>query len=198
MEAEIWRSLCVAVGTTAAATAVAAQAKAIVPAKFLLPLKAWIVIGAGVAITGGAVAVWQPSPKPVPAAPVATPIETQPASVQPPAIVPPLALKAPVVKPRVVAAPKAQAHSTLREEGEALLAVRAALRAGDAALATQLLASFARKFPKTALQQERDALEVDALAAAHDDHASQKAEAFLRAYPDSPLREKMRAIAGVE
>ena len=80
-----------------------------------------------------------------------------------------------------------ESKSALREESLAVLEIRRTLRAGDASGALRLLEQARQRFPHGALSQEREALNIEALAksGAHD-AAARQADAFLRAHPKSP------------
>ncbi len=83
----------------------------------------------------------------------------------------------------------------LLEEGRQLGLARAALRAHDPDRALALLKSDTAR--STALAQEREALTIEALAAkpALRARATARARAFMKAYPQSPYRARIRAIA---
>jgi Outer membrane lipoprotein len=125
-----------------------------------------------------------------------------PALLAPPAKVPaaePTA--APESAPAAVATPSdgkphLAASSQLREESVAVLEARSALRSGDAARSLALLEQARARFPRGALGQEREALTIQALAQSGD-HASarRRAEAFLRAHPQSPYVADVRLVA---
>ena len=92
------------------------------------------------------------------------------------------------------AAAASESASALGDESAAVLAIRGALRAGDARSALRLLEQARLKFPHGALGQEREALTVEALAKAGNmKAASRKAEAFLRAHPTSPYASDVMA-----
>jgi hypothetical protein len=85
------------------------------------------------------------------------------------------------------ARPHATPTSQLREESQAVLEARAALRGGDAPRCLRLLEQARERFPRGALGQEREALAIQALAQAGQTAAAKKrAAAFLRAHPQSP------------
>lgn len=85
----------------------------------------------------------------------------------------------------------------LREESALLVRTREALYASEVARATELIAEHRQRFSGGKLVQERDALEVQALAKAGQLAAAQlRARAFLLRYPESPHAEKIRAIVG--
>ena len=83
----------------------------------------------------------------------------------------------------------------LLEESRQLGRARAALLAHDPDHALELLKSDASR--NTALAQEREALTIEALAAkpALRAQATARARAFMKAYPQSPYRARIRAIA---
>jgi len=94
------------------------------------------------------------------------------------------------------AKPAPVSSSQLREESVALLAARAALRAGDAARSLALLEQARFRFPRGALGQEREALTIQALAQSGERaSARRRADAFLRAHPQSPYVADVRLLA---
>jgi hypothetical protein len=84
--------------------------------------------------------------------------------------------------------------NALLEEGRRLDRARTALRAHDPDLALQLLEANAEG--TTELAQEREALTIEALAAkpALHSQATERARVFMRAFPNSPYRERIKAI----
>jgi hypothetical protein len=89
------------------------------------------------------------------------------------------------------------AADELREESALLVRTREALNASQSARATELIAEHRQRFGRGKLVQERDALEVQALAKAGQLAAAQaRARAFLLRYPESPHAEKIRAMLG--
>lgn len=86
--------------------------------------------------------------------------------------------------------------SQLREESVAVLQARAALRAGDAGRSLALLEQARLRFPRGALGQEREALTIQALAQSGERaSARRRAQAFLRAHPQSPYGADVRLVA---
>ena len=99
--------------------------------------------------------------------------------------------------PAASPASPASSSSLLREESLAVLEVRRALRAGDAALALRQLGEMETRFPRAALVQEREALMVEALASSGARAlAERRAQAFLRRYPKSPYAADVERHAG--
>jgi hypothetical protein len=85
----------------------------------------------------------------------------------------------------------------LREESALLVRTREALNASQPARALDLIAEHRQRYGVGKLVQERDALEVQALAKAGQFSAAKaRARAFLSRYPESPHAEKIRAIVG--
>lgn len=77
--------------------------------------------------------------------------------------------------------------SQLREESQALIAARQALRANDAVGALRLLEQAQQRFKKGALAEEREALTIEALSkSGNRSRAATRARAFLDNYPRSP------------
>jgi hypothetical protein len=78
------------------------------------------------------------------------------------------------------------APSTLAEERALVERGRAALARRDGVSALEAFREHARKFPSGQLEEERDALVVQALGlAGHPDEARQKARQFEQRYPQS-------------
>jgi hypothetical protein len=84
--------------------------------------------------------------------------------------------------------PGAPSHaSQLREESQAVLAARQALRSNDAAAALRLLEQARQRFGSGALAEEREVLTIEALAKSGDGvRAAERAKTFLRTHPRSP------------
>jgi hypothetical protein len=82
----------------------------------------------------------------------------------------------------------------LLEESRRLARARAALRALDPDRALVLLETGAPGTP--ALAQEREALTIEALASKPASHATaaERARTFMRTYPESPYRARIKAI----
>lgn len=77
--------------------------------------------------------------------------------------------------------------SQLRDETEAVLAARQALRSNDPTKALRLLEQARQKFRNGVLTEEREALTIDALArSGNRSRAEERAKAFLIAHPRSP------------
>jgi hypothetical protein len=86
------------------------------------------------------------------------------------------------------------AADTARAEARLVGVAREALREGDVARALSILEDAQRSFPNGILLQEREALSISALAAAgRRTEASARAGIFLRAFPNSPHAERVRA-----
>jgi hypothetical protein len=77
--------------------------------------------------------------------------------------------------------------SDAREESQIIASARSLLRTGNAAAALQLLDRASSRFPDGILVQEREALRIEALSAlGRTSDARALADAFMRAYPNSP------------
>jgi hypothetical protein len=84
-----------------------------------------------------------------------------------------------------------------REESQVVGRARGALRSGDAARALQLLELAERRYPQGVLNQEREALRIEALAGlGQTAQARARANAFLRAYPTSPYASRVKSRTG--
>ena len=80
-------------------------------------------------------------------------------------------------------------------EGELVLGARKSLRAGRAGDALELVTRARREFPSGTLAQERDAIEVEALARnGASEKARDRARAFLTRYPQSPYAKHVEAV----
>ncbi len=103
----------------------------------------------------------------------------------------------PVSKPAPVADPSAEPKSSnLAEESAALAGARGRAQNGDAAGAVQALLDMDKRFGSGGLAQERTALLIQALAqSGQRDAAARYADAFLAAYPSSPLSARIRPFA---
>jgi hypothetical protein len=89
--------------------------------------------------------------------------------------------------------PAASGGDDLAEQSALLLAARRTLAAGNADHARQLLRRHARRWPHGALEQEREILLMDTLAASGDRAgARQRAERFLRRFGGSTLAQPAR------
>jgi hypothetical protein len=83
------------------------------------------------------------------------------------------------------------------EESQVIGKARSALRSNDAALALQLLELAERRYPQGVLNQEREALCIEALAGlGRTAEARARAKAFLRAYPTSPYASRVKSRTG--
>jgi hypothetical protein len=168
----------------------------------------WLVGGA--AVVAGAVALRAPkasSVAPAVQAPIAQPaIEAKPESAP---TTPEPAVEAPapqaqeaenlaVVPPPAASQPAPAASeraSRLREESAMLAQARDALHGGDPTGALRILDAARVKFANGVLNQEREALAIEALARSNKTKAaSQRAAAFLRAYPTSPHAAHVRTF----
>lgn len=90
---------------------------------------------------------------------------------------------------------KQERASRLREENAVLADARAALRGGDPASALAKLDAAGGRFPDGVLAQEREVLEIEALArAGKSAEASARANTFLQKYPTSPHAAKVRGF----
>lgn len=88
-----------------------------------------------------------------------------------------------------------RAAPSMRAESQLLFEAHAAVANGDGQTAMASLTRHARDYPEGALSEERDALEVRALALTGDATAARAAgERFLRAYPNSIHRNSVEAV----
>lgn len=212
VRAKLAARLAVAAGTGIAATTAAKTATASAGTAATTTLAAKIAIGVAVvsATTGTAVlyersthhdaptVVEVPRPKvfsplvssatasPIPS-PSAAPVPSSPmvTSVTSSKIAPP-----PPPKPKSTAM---VANDTIAEEASLLRAAHAALASGDGATAMTSLDEHARRFPRGALTEEREAARVMALCAqGRASEARASASAFVSANPRSPFAAQVR------
>lgn len=138
----------------------------------------------------------RPTPAPVedsPAPARAAPAPSSEIALAPPAPAPRRAKAARAVAPPPAPAPSGSA-STLDDELSLLAAADAALRDGDGARALGMVDAHARRFPKSALREEREVVRVLALCAAgRTAEARAASDALLRAHPASPYAARLRA-----
>jgi hypothetical protein len=104
------------------------------------------------------------------------------------------ARRARAVAPSPVAAPDAElSGGQLGDEIALITTARRALTEGDSGQALAVLAEHGQRFAEPLLKSEARALTVDALCASGDREAARRvAEAFLDAWPASPLSERVR------
>jgi TolA-binding protein len=149
-----------------------------------------VTLAAGLAAVGAQMA--RPSADQPPATPAATPPATTDPATSPsrpatigtsaptgtPALAP--------ISPRAVPAPVHRNDDALMEQSAQLLSARRALAGGNIERARKILRQHARRWPRSALEQEREILLIDTVAASGDQtDALRRAERFLRRYPDS-------------
>lgn len=153
------------------------------------------------AIGAGVVAAWpahqravQPAPSvqrvepAAPAAPAAHQPEPAPRESEPSAKA--LPTNATVAQPATGSSPSARSS---RREIAQLVRIRALLER-DPAAAYRLADQSEREFPRGVLSEERQALQVLALAKSGSTEAAErKARAFFARYPQSPMRERLEA-----
>ncbi|MBS2020034.1 MAG: hypothetical protein JST00_44645 [Deltaproteobacteria bacterium] len=105
---------------------------------------------------------------------------------------------APLPSARVAAA-SASSGNALEAERALLDVARTALGRGDGPNALDACDAHAKKFPRGALGEEREAIAVQALVLAQrSEDAKQRAERFRKAYPRSILLPAVLAAAGIE
>jgi hypothetical protein len=95
--------------------------------------------------------------------------------------------------PHTTGRPSPYAINALLDEGRCLASARAALHAHDADRALDLLKSVPSS---AALAQEREALTIEAMEEKPDLRAAatERALLFLRAYPNSPYRARVKSL----
>jgi hypothetical protein len=115
--------------------------------------------------------------------------EPAPAATEPAAIVHSTRIAAP---PVTASASASQKPADPEEEAAVVREARAVLRQGDAAGALARLDSYERTYRGGILGQERAFLRIEAMRAAGDPRAKDRIDAFLKAYPDSPYRDRIQ------
>ncbi|MFT3840630.1 MAG: hypothetical protein QM723_26815 [Myxococcaceae bacterium] len=186
LHAKVWTRVA---ASAAGAGPVAAQVVASgLAAKTVIPA----VIGALIAGAAGGVAIDRAVRKPVVEVryvevPAPAPVKAPEPVVAPPPVEPP------PVAPPVVVKPK-PAEPQWVGEREAVEVIRIALLKKDAAAALDAVAKHRKRFPKGQFAEERDALEVQALAmAGRGDDAKAAAKRFTARYPGSVFEDAVEA-----
>jgi hypothetical protein len=106
----------------------------------------------------------------------------------------------PTGKPALPSKPAPSEHRSkqtlLAQESALLERARRALQSGNPKQALQTLSTASQRFPNGVLTQEREALWIEAMSAVgRTQEASDRARAFQRDYPDSPLADRVGAAA---
>jgi TolA-binding protein len=198
-----------AVGLAAGATALASGKAAADGVATGSKALAWTLAGVvGVLSAVGGYLAFAPGSKAPPASvPSAGVVAPLPAPVEPPAPSPIEQTTAPAAPsatasaaPRLgvsSAAARGAPPSDLQAELAALDAASNALARGDAPRALTLLDAYGRDFPRGSLDMEATVLRTEALdRAGRHAEAVERARAFVKRYPKSPLADRMRRIAG--
>ena len=192
--AQVWGALSVQLLQTGSAAAATAAPKAGWAAARLLALKAAVaapvLAGALVMAVHQRGSVKQPERAPAPVAVV--PAAAAPASA-PERIASPVDETTELEAPRARAVPNLSAKDRLARESALLTRARAELRSGNPAAASATLQRIQRELGSGGLRQERDVLNIEALAAGgHAGAAERLARAFIAAHPESPHSEPLR------
>lgn len=178
---KVLAGLGLAAGSTALFTGSAAAASAAAAASSAAKLT-WTKLLLGVSLVGATA---------VPVGYYALHSAAPPAPIQRPAVSAPAVAPAPAPAPALAATPAA---ALLSEELGALDHARLALVNGDGRRTLDELDAYDRRFPSGRLQIEAEVLRIDALAKlGRKEAARQRAEAFLRRYPNSVLATRVRA-----
>src|SRR5208283_4452338 len=105
--------------------------------------------------------------------------------------------RAVTVAPATAASARGQTTGDVAAEVRLIGEAHTAIRGGDAERALALLDEHARRFPKGALGEERDAARINALCAlGRTSEARDATERFLRAAPLSPHAGPLRTSCG--
>jgi hypothetical protein len=131
--------------------------------------------------------------------PVTSPVRAQPRRMPPPSSAPNIETAVPdaAQNSEQSAAPARRAPSatTLAEEGRLLAKANALVQAGKGRQALGVLHQSESRYPQSTLYQEREVLTVEALAASGATSAAkQRAERFLKRYPNSPHAGKLQTF----
>lgn len=207
---EAWRAIAatVAAGSVVAGTSSAASAAATVKsggavlAGSLATKVMWTVAAGSIAASSYYYAVRSAAPeeKRAPAAQVATPapvVHAKPIALEatPEEPAPSVERAAPEPQARRAAPRVAKRRDPLTEESALLTRARAAVRAGDTAAAERMLQRITAEFPGGVLEQERQVLEIELLAARGKlAEAQARARRFAEAYPSSPHTARLRSL----
>jgi TolA-binding protein len=131
---------------------------------------------------------------------VSTPAHTQPRGVTvapaaPPSVESQTRDAAESADQPLAPARRAPLATTLAEEGRLLARANALVQSGHARQALDLLHESESRYPQSTLYQEREVLTVEALAASGAKSAAkQRAERFLKRYPNSPHAGKLQTF----
>lgn len=160
-------------------------------------------IAAGIAVAGGllwggsalfssdatSVTVRHAAPTPVPALPPS--VEERPS--QQVTEQRPETDQAPAKAPPSTGARPTSSATTLAEEGRLLAQAHQLVQSGDARQALEVLRLSASRYPRSVLYQEREVLTIEALGATGASGAArQRAERFVKRYPNSPHAERLK------
>jgi hypothetical protein len=194
----------IAAGTVAVSIAPAAAAAtkvgSTVVASTLLTKAVWTVAAGSIAVSGyfAAREAWPKAPEPEPRAQtveVAAPVEPPKSIAAPEAVAPEAAPKEASEPEARRTAPRLKRRDPLTEESALLTRARAALRTGDTAGAERMLQRMGAEFPRGVLEQERQVLSIEVLAARGDTAAAKaRARAFTQAHPTSPHTARLRSL----
>jgi TolA-binding protein len=197
-----------AVGLAVGATAVAGGKAAAEGAAAGTKMLGWALAGAvGVLASVGGYVALAPGGKAPPPSVTSTSVVAPPGGqVEPPATPPTVESAAPAA-PSVSASAalhtpspagsRVAAPADLQAELAALDAASKAVAGGDAPRALALLDAYGRDFPRGSLGMEATVLRAEALdRAGRHAEAVERARAFVKRYPKSPLADRMRRIAG--
>ncbi len=127
--------------------------------------------------------------EPPASAPVAPPVDLE--------VAPPKASSAPAVRAAASATTRAGGEGALEAERAVLDVARTALGRGDGSNALRAIDEHARKFPRGALAEEREAMAIQALRLLHrDDEAQARLGRFRGRFPTSLIRPALEADEG--
>jgi hypothetical protein len=202
-----WRGIAASVAAGAAASSIAPSAAAAsatkaastIAASTLVTKAVWTVAAGSIAVGGyfAAQEAWPKAPEPERRAPI---VQPAPAPQAPEVderleAAPTKQLEAPREPEAARVAPRPKRKNPLAAESELITRARAALLAGDAAGAERLLRQMTAEFPHSVLEQEREVLSIDVLAAKGDGKgAKQRARRFAAAHPNSPHSARLRSL----
>lgn len=187
------------IAPSAAAAASATKAASTIAASTLVTKAVWTVAAGSIAVGGyfAAQKAWPKAPEPEPRAPVvqAAPAPQAPSVKANEPLAPPEQLEEARAPEAARVAPRPKRKNALAAESELITRARAALHAGDAAGAERVLRQMTAEFPRSVLEQEREVLSIEVLAAKGDRAgAQQRARRFAAAHPNSPHSARLRSL----
>jgi hypothetical protein len=187
------------IAPSAAAAATATKAASTIAASTLATKAVWTIAAGSLALGGyfAAQKAWPKAPEPERRAPIVqpAPVPQAPEANKILLAAPAAQLEEPREPEAARTAPRPKRKNPLAAESELITRARAALHAGDAAGAERFLRQMTAEFPRSVLEQEREVLSIELLAAKGDgEGAKQRARRFAAAHPNSPHSARLRSL----